>query len=144
MNLEKRNERLTQFGSGYMTDAYLLLGCHDEGDGTHVFRVWAPAARAVAVVGDFNGWDKARGGAFHIGGGVWEAVLSGVHTYDCYKYRITRADGTEVLKSDPYGIHTATRPDNASKVYDIGGFSWTDAKYLATRDKKNHFESIDK
>lgn len=141
MDLEKRNERLTQFGSGYMTDAYLLLGCHDEGDGTHVFRVWAPEARAVAVVGDFNGWDKSRGGAFHIGGGVWEAILSDVHTYDCYKYCITRADGTDVLKSDPYGTHTATRPDNASKVYDISGFPWTDTKYLTARGKKNPFES---
>lgn len=135
MTQEEKEALLSDFGGGYSSIAYRLLGCHREENGMHAFRVWAPDARAVAVVGDFNGWHKEKGGAFHIGGGVWEAILPNVHTYDCYKYCITRLDGTEVLKADPYATHAATRPDNASKVFDIDGFPWTDATYLEERLK---------
>ena len=141
MDLKKRNDLLAKFGSGFMTDAYLLLGCHKEEGDTYAFRVWAPNARAVAVVGDFNGWNPALGGAFHIGGGVWEAILSGVKVYDCYKYQITRADGSTVLKSDPYGTHAATRPENASKVFPLSGFAWSDSAYRHAAAKRDHFAS---
>ena len=141
MDRKERDELLSRFSSGYTTDAYRLLGCHDEGDGTYSFRVWAPDARAVAIVGDFNGWDKTKGGAFHIGGGVFEAILEGVQRYDNYKICITRADGTDVLKCDPYATHAETRPATSSKVFDIGGFSWTDAKYLAAQKKRDVLSS---
>ena len=58
MTNQERDTLLSAFGTGQATDAYRLLGCHDEGDGRHSFRVWAPDARAVSVVGDFNGWVK--------------------------------------------------------------------------------------
>ena len=141
MDTGERDALLSHFGSGYMTDAYLLLGCHDEGDGTHSFRVWAPEASHVAVVGDFNGWDAARGGMFHIGGGVWEAILSGVKPFDAYKYRITARDGEVLFKADPYATHAETRPQTASKVYDITGYPWTDGAYMAGAREKDPFSS---
>ncbi|MBE6567533.1 MAG: 1,4-alpha-glucan branching protein GlgB [Ruminococcaceae bacterium] len=141
MHQEERSALLSKHASGYMTDAYQLLGAHDEGDGITSFRVWAPNARAVSVVGDFNGWDPSQGTMFHIGNGVWEGIHTGVSLFDCYKYRITCSDGTEIEKSDPYATHTATRPDTASKVFPIDGFAWTDSEYLAEREKKDHFSS---
>lgn len=141
MTTTERNALLAKYGSGYTTDAYRLLGAHDEGDGTVSFRVWAPNARGVSVTGDFNGWDASRGTMFHIGGGVWEGIHRGVSRFDCYKYRIAREDGTVLEKSDPYATHTATRPDTASKVFSIDGFPWTDGEYLAAQGEKDHFSS---
>ena len=141
MIYEERERLLSAFSSGYSTDAYLLLGCHDEGDETHSFRVWAPDALAVSVVGDFNGWDASHGGMFHIGGGVWEGIHTGVSRFDCYKYRILSKDGKTLEKSDPFATHAATRPDMASKVFDIRGFPWTDSEYLAALKEKDHLSS---
>ena len=141
MHIEERSALLGQFGSGYMTDAYRLLGAHDEGDGTVSFRVWAPNARGVSVIGDFNGWDPSRGTMFHIGGGVWEGIHTDVHRFASYKFRITCADGSVVEKCDPYATHAATRPDMASKFFDISGFPWTDGEYLASLEGKDHFSS---
>ena len=141
MTTTERNALLAKYNSGYTTDAYRLLGAHDEGDDTVSFRVWAPNARGVSVTGDFNGWDASRGTMFHIGGGVWEGIHPGVSRFDCYKYRIVCEDGTELEKSDPYATHTATRPDTASKVFFIDGFPWTDGEYLAAQREKDHFSS---
>ena len=141
MEANERGDLLSRHASGYMTDAYRLLGAHDEGDGTTSFRVWAPNARGVAVVGDFNGWETAKGKMFHIGGGVWEGIHTGVSRFDCYKYRIESANGRMLEKSDPYATHAATRPDMASKVFDIRGFPWTDGEYLAKKAEKDHFSS---
>ena len=141
MTNQERDTLLSAFGTGQATDAYRLLGCHDEGDGRHSFRVWAPDARAVSVVGDFNGWDTSRGGMFHIGGGVWEGIHAGVSLYDCYKYRILTKEGAELEKSDPFAFHTATRPDTASKVFPTEGFSWEDGEYLARLRERDHFSS---
>ncbi len=139
MDHATRSGLLAAFGSGYTTDAYRLLGAHTETGGAVAFRVWAPEARGVSVVGDFNDWDKSRGGMFHIGGGVWEGIHTGVKRYDCYKYLITRKDGSEVLKSDPFATHAETRPLTASKVFDIDGFPWTDGEYLAKKEGENCF-----
>lgn len=141
MTNEERNALLEAFGSGYITDAYKLLGCHDEKNGTHVFRVWAPDALKVSVVGDFNGWQTEKGGMFHIGGGVWEGIHTNVNRFDCYKYRILTKDGQWLEKSDPFAFHASTRPDTASKVFDIGDFPWTDGEYLAALKAKDHFSS---
>jgi len=141
MTITERNDLLAKYSSGYTTDAYKLLGTHEEPDGTTSFRVWAPNAKGVSVVGDFNGWDPSRGTMFHIGGGVWEGIHHGVSRFDCYKYRIIRSDGAVLEKSDPYATHAALRPDTASKVFTIDGFAWTDGEYLTEREKKDHFSA---
>lgn len=109
--------------------AYESLGCHRCGQG-YVFRVWAPHASAVSLVGDFNGWNTAALPLSRVGnGGVWECVTAAVQEYDAYKYYITKADGTGVMKSDPYAYHFETRPATASKVYSLEGYEWHDTEW---------------
>ncbi len=121
----------TNFGTGD------YLGCHlecDDGEDVAVFRVWAPNAAAVSVIGDFNGWDAAAGEMQRLSdGGIYECRQRGAKQFDCYKYQITSADGRVLTKSDPYGFHFETRPSNASKVYSLGAYKWSDGKYLAAR-----------
>ena len=106
--------------------AYTYFGAHPVETG-YVFRVWAPHARAVALAGDFNGWQSAA--MTRLDGGVWELTQPDAKIYDGYKYVITGADGRTVWKADPYAFHAATRPGTDSKVYDIGGYDWQDAAW---------------
>ena len=106
--------------------AYTYFGAHPAETG-YVFRVWAPHARAVALAGDFNGWQSAA--MTRLDGGVWELTQPDAKIYDGYKYVITGADGRTVWKADPYAFHAATRPGTDSKVYDIGGYDWHDAAW---------------
>ena len=132
------------FHQGTSSQAYEYLGAHlckrDEKQGV-VFRVWAPSAVSVSVVGSFNNWDEtANVMQLVTDNGVWECFIEGVKEFDAYKYCITPSDTTEgekLLRADPYAFHSETRPDNASKVYDISGFNWTDKSYLQKRDKKD-------
>ena len=102
-------------------------------DGGALFRVWAPAARAVSVVGDFNGWDPAAAPMTRLEGGIWEGFIPGLQQYDTYKYAVFTQDGQTLYKADPYAYHSETRPDTASKLYDLSGFAWTDANWFSHR-----------
>ena len=102
-----------------------------------MFRVWAPNARAVSVTGDFNFWNPEDLPMESIGCGVWEAVSSFAREGQAYKYCVTRADGTKVYKSDPYGFAFAQLPENSSVVCRLDGYRWGDGAYLrksAARD----------
>ena len=112
--------------------AYDFLGCHREGDGC-VFRVWAPNARTVSVVGDFNRWDGGSAPMTRDLDGIWSAWLGGVQEGQIYKYAVTGPDGGTVLKSDPFAFHAETGPATGSKVWDISGFPWTDADWMNGR-----------
>ena len=107
---------------------------HEGSDGTH-FAVWAPAARRVSVVGDFNQWNGARHPMRARGTtGVWEIFLPGVGEGAAYKYQITGADGTVLpLKADPVGFGSQHPPETASIVRDIRGYGWRDGDWMATR-----------
>ncbi len=122
---------IAQFTNEVCEEAYRFLGCHPLEKG-FIFRVWAPHADAVSLVGDFNAWEVTACPMAPIGGGIWEAVCETAAIYDNYKYAIRHA-GKTILKSDPYGYHACTRPDNASKVYDITNFKWSDAAYRRNR-----------
>ncbi len=128
-------EMLRRFETEVYTEAYTFLGCHPKEDG-FIFRVWAPHAEAVSLVGDFTGWDERAIPMRKIGGGVWEGESREAKQYDKYKYRIDTKK--RVYKSDPYAFHTATRPETDSKVY-TPVFSWSDEAYLSER--KNAIES---
>ncbi len=127
------NQAIYYFHQGTNYCAYEYLGAHRTPAGDVVFRVWAPHAAAVSVVGDFNGWDQAAAPMQRVSSAVFEAVLPGVKQYDSYKYCIRTADGRTLFKSDPYAFHTQTRPENASKFYDISGYVWQDGDYMAAR-----------
>ena len=127
---------LERFGKGESHDAYQFMGCHPEvrrGQAGYVFRVWVPHARSVRVTGRFNDWDRESPVMEQIASGIWERFIPDVQVYDEYKYYIERPDGSFVFRADPYGFHTCTRPDTATKVYDLAGFHWTDGNYRRAR-----------
>ena len=141
---DKLSEAIQRFSDGISSDAYQFLGCHPatvDGQEGYVFRVWAPHAQSVRVLGRFNNWDKTSPPMERIAPAIWERFIPDAQTYDEYKYYIERPDGAFVFRSDPYGTHSATRPDNASKVYNLDGFKWTDAAYRRARAKKDVLRS---
>ena len=106
-----------------------------------IFRVWAPNARDVSLVGDFNGWEVGATPMKKDDGGIWEVFVEGLKVYDAYKYAVTSKKGKTVLKADPYGLHFETTPQTASKLYDLSGYKWKDAAWLKSREEKNIYES---
>jgi 1,4-alpha-glucan branching enzyme len=121
---------------------YDKLGAHAmtfEGvAGTH-FAVWAPNARRVSVVGEFNQWDGRRHPMrLRLDTGVWEVFIPDVGPGTIYKYEIVGQDGRLMpLKADPFARQSELRPKNASVVADPTPFKWTDANYLAERKTKD-------
>jgi 1,4-alpha-glucan branching enzyme len=122
--------------------AYEKLGAHpDERGGVPGtrFAVWAPDAGRVSVVGDFNGWQPGANPLHPVGSsGIWEGFVPGVGPGALYKYEITsRHGGYRVDKADPYGFAAETRPLTASKVWDLSGYDWGDADWMASRRHAN-------
>ena len=124
------------FHEGSNARAYEYFGAHRIDGGKMVFRTWAPHAAGVSVVGDFNGWDAENAPmALVDNGGVWEEELPELAQFENYKFCILTEDGRQLMKSDPYGVHMETRPNNASKVYDLSGYEWGDQ---AWEEAKSH------
>lgn len=128
------------FKQGRNCRAYEFFGSHIEGDKT-VFRVWAPKAVSVSVVGEFNGWNEESHPMSKIADGIWEVTAEGIKQYDSYKYSVLGEDGVRRMKADPYAFHSETRPANASKVYNLDGFIWTDENYLQGVYKRDVYSS---
>ena len=127
------------FKQGNNCEAYRYFGAHLEtrvGESGVVFRVWAPHAVAISVVGDFNSWKPGSHPMHKVDGdSVWELFIPGMKEYDVYKYCVTTRAGDLVYKADPYAFHAETRPSNGSKVYDLSGFAWHDAAWQAAQKK---------
>lgn len=128
---------MNRLNNGIHDTVYEKLGAHPgkvQGvDGTW-FAVWAPNARAVSVVGDFNGWDaRLHPMRFLEDAGVYELFVPGVSKGDLYKYHIWGSDGMRVLKADPYANYAEKRPANASVVWDISSYQWQDANWMRAR-----------
>ncbi len=128
-----------KFVSGKAFDAYKFLGSFLRGN-TAVFRVWAPNAKTVSVVGDFNEWNPDTDCMENIGDGIWEKKIKGLKQYDIYKYAVTGPDGTVILKSDPYARHYETAPSNASKLYK-SSYKWNDQEWISHKNEINIYES---
>ncbi len=130
------------FHEGSNARAYEFLGAHFSADGEVVFRVWSPNAAGVAVAGEFNGWSETANPMVKIGdSGIWEATIKGLKVYDSYKYVVTAKNGKTFMKADPYGYHTETRPDTASKLYDLSVFKWDDDEWRAKSKKSPVYSS---
>ncbi len=127
------------FKQGNNCEAYRYFGAHLEtraGEPGVVFRVWAPHAVAISVVGDFNSWKPGSHPMRKVDGdSVWELFIPGMKEYDVYKYCVTTRAGDLVYKADPYAFHAETRPSNGSKVYDLSGFAWHDAAWQTAQKK---------
>lgn len=142
MNEIKSSElspHLTRFQNGIADDAYTFLGAHpaqENGQEGYYFRVWAPNAAQVSLIGDFNCWEPDVTPMHLIQSGIWECFYPNLQRYDSYKYAIKTKDGRELAKADPYAFHAETRPDTASKIYDLAGYSWGDEQWLEFRRRK--------
>ncbi len=129
------------FHQGTAEKAYETMGAHPVcpgEDAGFIFRVWAPNAVNVAVVGDFNDWDNVKHPMQKITDqGMWQLTIEEAKEFDSYKYVITPKKGHKLDKADPYGFHMETRPATATKLYDIDGkHKWKDATWMKNRKEK--------
>ncbi len=123
-------------GEGRHEEIYAKLGAHvieHEGARGTAFAVWAPAAKAVSVVGDFNGWHGEGSPLRSLGAsGIWEGFFAGVGPGNAYKYEIVGADGEVRQKADPYAFASEVPPKTASVVFE-SSHEWRDEQWLAQR-----------
>ncbi len=133
------------FSQGTHYEIYKKLGAHlTERDGKEgvYFAVWAPNAREVSVIGDFNGWFPGAHPMKRLGeGGIYELFVPGVLEHSCYKFCITGADGNQVMKADPYAIHSQKRPETASVIERLEGYTWRDEEWMKKRKKTSWDEN---
>ena len=136
--------QLKAFQSGESRRAFAILGCHRavrEEHAGYLFRVWAPNAKAVSVVGDFNFWNLEDLPMTMIGYGVWEAFSVYAQEGQAYKYAVTAQNGNTVMKMDPYGTQCCALPETSSRVCSLEGFVWHDAAYRRQLAKTKSLES---
>ena len=133
------------FRQGTNQEAYRLFGAHfqeQNGEEGVMFRVWAPNAKEVSVVGDFNNWVPGDTPMKKLPeSGIWECFVAGMKEFDIYKYCVTTPDDELVFKTDPYAFHTETRPSNCSKVYDLSGYHWKDSAWYKQKEKQDTINS---
>ena len=132
---EKRSEL---FYSGRDCRAFDYMGAHpfvQDGEQGYLFRVYAPEAEKVSVMGEFNDWNRDADYMTRDEQGIWEKFIPNIPEYAAYKYSVWAKSGDVFDKSDPYGFHFETRPGNATKAYDIDGYEWGDASWLDWRKK---------
>lgn len=129
-------------GTNYYT--YKFLGSHsiEDNKGT-IFRVWAPNAKGVHVVGAFNSWKKAN--EYEMSrledSGIWELLLPNIRSGELYKYLITTNDDKELFKSDPFAFSSQTQTETASIVHDIDDYIWRDKNWQSYKNSVNLLES---
>ncbi len=131
------------FYQGKNYEAYKFFGVHSKKKGrgyTFNFKVWAPNAKSVSVVGDFNEWDRTKNPMKLIADGVWEADITKLKQFDAYKYSIETQNGRIILKSDPYGTHFETRPSTATKIFE-SSYEWNDYKWYEAKKEKSIYKS---
>ena len=131
------------FHHGVHYELYNKMGAHvveeDGVSGVH-FVLWAPNARAVCVVSDGNGWTPWRDVMEKVDDCIWELFVPGMCEGVKYKYLIVRADGSEVMKADPYAYASELRPANASVVADLSKYQWGDEEWKKQKASENFLE----
>ena len=129
------------FHQGRNFKAQEFFGAHKVEENKYVFRVWAPHATSVHVIGDFNGWNEDANGMYRLNdSGVWECYVEGVKNFDAYKFLVYGSDGFKHYKADPYAIHAETRPGTASKIFE-GNYKWRDGAWLKKRKATSVYKS---
>ena len=139
--METIKEFAKSFLSGKCRDAADFLGAHKIAEGEYVFRVWAPNAKKVSIVGDFNGWDSEKNPCKRHKSGIWEGKAAGLGKYSVYKYCVVGADGVVRMKADPYGVHMETNPATGTKIYDISTYAWKDGAWMRRRKTKSPYNA---
>ena len=142
-NSNQNDFPLYLFYQGKNYESYKFFGVHSKKKGRgrgFIFRVWAPNAVSISVVGDFNDWDRTKNPMTLIADGVWETEISKLKQFDAYKYSIETKDGRTLLKADPYGSHFETRPGTASKIFE-SSYEWKDKDWYAEKHDKSIYKS---
>lgn len=128
---------MESFHQGHCTEAYKLFGahlCYEPEEGTR-FTVWAPGARNIQVVGDFNNWGEEPIWMEKITSSIFSVFVPHVKEWSLYRYRIECFDGIWQDKSDPFAFYSEVRPKTASIVVDMDDFKWTDKRWMNARSK---------
>ena len=132
------------FAEGNHLDLYKKLGAHPmtmDGVAGVSFAVWAPNAKRVSVVGNFNNWDgRVNVMRKHPTCGVWDIFIPGIGQGELYKYEIKTQQDYILVKSDPVGFYAEKRPNTASIVYDINHYTWGDEEWMKYRETANSFD----
>ncbi len=133
---EFTDDDIYYFHTGKTNRAFRFMGSHFlryKGVYGVVFRVYAPNATSVSVVGDFNNWDNTLHPMKKVtDGGIYQIFIAGLKEYDNYKYFIKNRNRS-FLKSDPYAFHSETQGKTASKIYNIDGYVWQDDEFIKNR-----------
>ena len=128
------------FSKGVHYELYSTLGAHlrkHQGVQGTQFVVWAPNAKNVSLVGDFNRWDGRVNPMRSLGSsGLWELFVPGIGSLEKYKYEVHSNNGSLRLKSDPYGNFFEVRPNTSSIVFDVDHYPWNDAAWMEKRRNK--------
>ena len=133
------SDQLSRYHAGTEDQCYRFLGCHPESrEGTpgFVFRVWAPNARSVRVVGDFNFWNGDDLPMEKDAGGIWQAWSPHPQVGQAYKYLVCHRDGRQVFKMDPVGRQTTPAPDTSSVIRGEDPYSWHDSLWMARQARR--------
>ena len=133
------------FGQGTHYEIYKKLGSHRVKDGHRqgvYFAVWAPAAREVYVIGEFNNWNAYGYDMKKISdGGIYDLFIPGAKAGDMYKYLIISQSGEALYKADPYANQAQLRPETASIVTDLSGYEWKDSEWVEKKKTENHLKA---
>ncbi len=131
------------FNQGTHYNIYEKLGANPtviDGVEGVLFGVWAPNAKRVSVIGEFNAWDGRRNPMRLLAGsGIWEIFIPGLKDNDRYKFEIKSSHGDILQKSDPYGKFAELRPSTTSLIYDINGYDWQDAEWYEEQKKTDKY-----
>lgn len=126
------------FHEGTHIESYKFLGAHlleVEGQKGVAFTLWAPNARSVKVVGDFNNWNGKNHAMEKVkDSGFWYLFIPNLIEGTLYKYKIDTFQGKELLKTDPYGFYSELRPNTASVVYDLSNYRWDDGEWIKSKE----------
>jgi len=135
------------YNQGKLYDSYRIFGAHlikdSDGniEGTR-FTVWAPHAKEVNVLGEFNNYQAWVHNLVKVDDtGIWSIVVKDALEWHMYKYQIKTFDGRELYKSDPYAFYSSERPETMSKIYDLEGYNWNDSKYMENRSNERSYEN---
>ncbi len=128
------NFLLHLFYEGNCLEAYRIFGAHKEEGGVR-FTTYAPNAKSLSVVGDFNNWDKTVHQMEKINESVWNIFIPECNVGCCYKYAITTSYDEVIMKADPYAFYSEIRPATASVVEVLDSFTYSDSDWMESRDK---------
>ncbi len=130
-------------GEGTFEKAYEKLGAHlitiDGTSGT-IFAVWAPNAKSIAVIGDFNKWNPGSHPMFSSDSGIWTLFVPDIKEHTVYKYQILTQDNKRIDKADPYAFAMEERPRTGSVTVDLDTYDWHDETWMQARPDSQHLD----